>query len=96
MYNEDDFDKKELEKLASIVAEWEYDKLRLPIYLEMSSTMERGTIRIAGRVECMVIARILGIAKKGDEEKDSMTIYYPHLLKLRKELSTTTQFMFTI
>ncbi len=94
------FDKKELEKLASIVQEWEHDKLRLPIYLEMSSSMERGTIKISGRLECMIINRILygdeGAEKGGIEERDSMIIYYPHLPKIRKELSTTTQFMFTM
>ena len=90
------FDKKELAKLASIVPEWEHDRLRLPIYLEMSSTMERGSIRVSGRIECMIIAGLLEQGKTSTEERASMTIYYPHLLKIRKELSTTTQFMFTI
>ncbi|MCX9012831.1 MAG: DUF61 family protein [Candidatus Methanoperedens sp.] len=94
------FDKKELEKLASMIPEWEHDRLRLPIYLEMSSSMERGTIRISGRLECRIINRILheGEAqeRKGAEEKDSMIIYYPHLAKIRKELPTATQFMFTM
>lgn len=88
------FDKKELERLASIIPEWEQDKLRLPIYLEMSSSMERGSIRISGRSECAAINRILG--KETPEKRvDSMIIYYPHLLKIRKELPTTTQYMFT-
>ncbi|MCZ7393064.1 MAG: DUF61 family protein [Candidatus Methanoperedens sp.] len=94
------FDKKELEKLASIVPEWEHDKLRLPIYLEMSSSMERGTIKISGRLECRIINRVLHEDEKPEkrslEEQDSMTIYYPHLPKIRKELSTTTQYMFTM
>jgi uncharacterized protein (UPF0216 family) len=90
------FEKKELEKLASLVPDWKHDKLRLPIYLEMSSAMERGSIRISGRIECMVIARILELGKRSAEERDYMTIYYPHLIKVRKELSTTTQFMFTV
>lgn len=92
------FDKKELEKLASIVPEWEHGRLRLPIYLEMSSGMERGTIKISGRLECRVISIILheGEAEKVTEERAAMTIYYPHLMKLRRELSSTTQFMFTV
>src|SRR3989337_3789192 len=92
------FDKKELEKLASIVPEWEHNRLRLPIYLEMSSGMERGTIKISGRLECRVISIILheGEAEKVAEERDAMTIYYPHLMKLRRELSSTTQFIFTV
>ncbi len=92
------FDKKELEKLASIIPEWEQDKLRLPIYLEMSSSMERGSIRISGRLECRIISSILheGDKKDGKKERDFMIIYYPHLPKIRKEFSTTTQFMFTM
>ena len=92
------FDKKELEKIASIIPEWEYDKLRLPIYLEMSSSMERGTIKISGRVECMVVNRVLYDDEelKKKEIKDSMIFYYPYLRKVRKELPTTTQFMFTM
>ncbi len=88
------FDKKELERLASIIPEWEQDKLRLPIYLEMSSSMERGSIRISGRSECAAISRILG-RENPEKSVDSMIIYYPHLLKIRKELPTTTQYMFT-
>jgi uncharacterized protein (UPF0216 family) len=89
------FDKKELERLASMIPEYEHDKLRLPIYLEMSSSMERGTIKISGRIECMVINTVLHEGEKS-EEKGSMIIYYPHLRKVRKEFPTTTQFMFTI
>src|SRR3990172_9257263 len=92
------FDKKELEKLASLIPEWERDKLRLPIYLEMSSSMERGRIRISGRIECRIISRLLneGGQKRRTEEKDSMIFSYPPLTKIRKELSTPTQYMFTI
>ncbi len=89
------FDKKELERLASVIPEYEHDKLRLPIYLEMSSSMERGTIKISGRIECMVVNTVLHEGEKREEE-ESMIIYYPHLRKVRKELPTTTQFMFTM
>lgn len=93
------FDKKELEKLASIIPEHEHRSLRLPINLEMSSSMERGMIRVSGRLECRVINSILDEEKSSGkilkETRNSMIIYYPHLPKIRKELSTTTQFMFT-
>lgn len=89
------FDKKELERLASVIPEYEHDRLRLPIYLEMSSSMERGAIKISGRIECMVINTVLHEGEKR-EDKASMIIYYPHLRKVRKELPTTTQFMFTM
>ncbi len=92
------FDKKELDLIASIVPEFEYNKLKLPIYLEMSSLMERGTIKISGRIESSIISRILheGEEKIKSNDIDSMIVYYPHLPKIRKSLSTTTQFMFTM
>ena len=70
--------------------------MRLPFYLEMSSSMERGNIKISGKLECKIIKKILDIPEKKMEVKDSMIIHYPHLAKIRKELSTTTQFMFTM
>jgi uncharacterized protein (UPF0216 family) len=92
------FNKLELEKIASMISGWEHDKLRLPIYLEMSSSMERGTIKVSGRIECMIINRILYQDEelKKKEVKDSMIFYYPHLRKVRNELPTTTQYMFTM
>ncbi len=95
------FDKKELEKLASMIPEEDYGALRLPIYLEMSSSMERGTIKISGRLECIIVNRIvhgteISENKNAEQVTDSMIIYYPHLSKIRKEFSTTTQYMFTI
>ena len=60
------FDKKELEKLASLIPEWEHDKLRLPIYLEMSSSMERGSIKISGKIECRIIC---GLVHAGEEKR---------------------------
>jgi uncharacterized protein (UPF0216 family) len=92
------FDKRELERIASMIPEWEHDKLRLPIYLEMSSSMERGTVKVSGRLECMVINGVLYEEEelKKKEVKDFMIFYYPHLRKVRKELPTTTQLMFTM
>ncbi len=90
------FDKKELGKLALIIPENEHGALRLPLYLEMSSSMESGNIKISGRLECKILKKILEIPEKNGEIRDSMIIHYPHLAKIRKELSTTTQFMFTM
>ena len=90
------FDKKELEKLASMIPVG-HGALRLPLYLEMSSSMERGAIKISGRLECRIIKKILyEEPEKQVKEVDSMVIYYPHLMKIRKEFPTATQFMFTM
>ncbi|VVB95244.1 Uncharacterised protein [uncultured archaeon] len=43
----------------------------------------------------MVVNMVLHEGDKR-EDKTSMIIYYPHLSKVRKELPTTTQFMFTM
>lgn len=43
----------------------------------------------------MVVNTVLHEGEKR-EEKEFMIIYYPHLRKVRKELPTTTQFMFTM
>ncbi len=90
------FEKKELEKIASMLPEFEYDKLRLPIYLEMSSSMERGAIRISGQIECRIINMAVYEDSERNESKDSMIIYYPHLKIVRNEFRTATQFMFTL
>ncbi len=91
------FDKKELENLASMIPEFEHAALRLPLYLEMSLSMERGAIKISGRLECRIIKKILYEEPgKQAKEADSIVIYYPHLMKIRKELPTATQFMFTM
>ena len=93
------FERKELEKIASMISEWDYERLRLPIYLEMSSSMERGAIKISGRIESGIIYRVLHGNEKEQKkipEKDSLIIYYPQLRMIRRQLSTTTQFMFTM
>ncbi len=87
------FDMKELEKIGSILPVDEHSRLRLPIYIEMSSAKYgEGTSRIVGRLECKVVASVLEKEAVGDE----LFVYKPELKKLRKELPTTTQYMFTL
>ncbi|MFQ5975995.1 MAG: DUF61 family protein [Candidatus Hydrothermarchaeales archaeon] len=85
--------KAELEKLAMILPRSEHINLRLPIYIELSSErFGSGTARITGRFNCQVIAKILNLKY----EKDEIFIYRPDIRKLRRELPTTTQYMFTL
>lgn len=87
------FKKEELQRLAEIVPASLHGKLTLPIYVELSSgKYGKGTARIAGKTECMVIAGILGRENPGEE----LFIYTPELRKVRKKLPTTTQYMFTL
>lgn len=85
--------KAELRKISEILPKEKWSRLALPIFIELSSDKYgRGTARISGKLECTVAARILGKDLKGDE----LFIYRPELRVLRKELPTTTQYMFTL
>jgi uncharacterized protein (UPF0216 family) len=87
------FKREELLKLADILPEYLHKKLRLPIYIELSSDKYgSGTGKISGELECRVAREVL---KRGDEG-DEFFIYMPEIRILRKELPTTTDYMFTI
>jgi hypothetical protein len=87
------FKKEELEKLASLLPKSMHRRLRLPIYMELSSgKYGSGTARVSGKLECEVVRKVLDKGDDGDE----LFIYRPEVRKLRKELSTTTQYMFTL
>ena len=85
--------KEELKKLASLLPESMHKRVRLPVYIELSSgKYGSGTARVSGEVECEVVRKVLGKDDNGDE----LFIYRPDMKKLRKELPTTTQYMFTL
>ncbi len=85
--------KEELKKLASLLPESMHRRVRLPVYIELSSgKYGSGTGRVSGEVECEVVRKVLGKDDNGDE----LFIYRPDIQKLRKELPTTTQYMFTL
>ncbi|MDI6654981.1 MAG: DUF61 family protein [Candidatus Hydrothermarchaeota archaeon] len=86
------FRKEELEKIGRILPHELHSKLMLPIYIELSDKYGGGTARVSGKSECKVIAHVLGKEMQGDE----LFIYKPELKQLRRELPTTTQYMFTL
>ncbi len=87
------FKKAELEKLAKDLPKDQHTKLRLPIYIELSSDrFGAGTARITGKIECQIISKILNLK----HERDEIFIYRQDIRKLRRELPTTTQYMFTL
>ncbi len=87
------FKKSELEKLARILPSDMHSSLRLPMYIELSpDRFGRGTARISGKIDCKVISDILDLKY----EKDEIFIYRLDIRKLRRELPTTTQYMFTV
>ncbi len=86
------FRRSELEMLSRLLPERMHPRLYLPIYIELSSDrFGTGTARISGRAECEVVARLLGRKVAGDE----LFIYRPEIQLIRRELPTTTQYMFT-
>lgn len=87
------FKREELLKLAELLPKHLHKRLRLPIYIELSSDKYgSGTGRIAGELECRVVRGVLEREGDGDE----LFIYMPEIKMLRRKLPTTTDYMFTI
>lgn len=87
------FDRAELKKLAQMLPQEMHSRLFLPIYIELGSArFGSGTARISGEAECLLVAKVLGREASGGE----MFVYKPELRTLRRELKTTTQYMFTL
>lgn len=91
--NEHGFKREELLKLAELLPEHLHKRLKLPIYIELSSDKYgSGTGKISGELECRVVRGVLDREGDGDE----LFIYMPEIKMLRKELPTATDYMFTI
>jgi uncharacterized protein len=84
------FKKDELRRISEIIGESEYHLLRLPIYIEIDSNASGS--RISGRLENKVICNILKIKDCGNEKY----LYRKDIKLLRKELPTTTQYVFLV
>jgi uncharacterized protein (UPF0216 family) len=84
------FKKDELKKISAILSESEYHLLKLPIYIEIDS-MASGS-RISGRLENKVICNILALKNQDIE----IYLYRKDIKMLRKELPTTTQYIFLV
>jgi uncharacterized protein len=84
------FKKVELNLIKEILSESELHLLKLPIYIEMDSNAAGS--KISGKLENKVICKILDIPECSNE-----TYLYRHDMKtLRKELPTTTQYIFLV
>jgi len=90
---EHEFNKDELLRLAGLLPEGLHSRLKLPIYIELSSgNYGSGTGRVTGELECRVVRAMLDKSGEGDE----LFVYLPEIRMLRKELPTTTDYMFTL
>jgi uncharacterized protein (UPF0216 family) len=80
----------EIKKIAEIIPPEEHHLLKLPIYLEIESQTS-GT-HISGKLELKVVCHILNLKDCHSEKY----IYRPEMRLLRKELPTTTQYIFLV
>ncbi|RJS75740.1 DUF61 family protein [Methanophagales archaeon] len=88
--------REELVKIAELIPEEAHSKLKLPIYIELTSDYGRGLSRVYGKLECEVITKILG-QDKGEEEEaavDEIFIHRADVRQLRRQLRTATQYAF--
>jgi len=84
------FKNTELKKIASMIDEKDYKRLKLPIYIEIES-MTSGA-RINGSLETQIACKILEI----DDCKNEIFIYRPQIKKLRSEFPSATQYIFLV
>jgi len=84
------FKRNELKLLADIIPQRDYGRLKLPIYLEIES--QTSGARVAGELELQIICSLLGLVDCSRE----MYIYRPDLRIIRRDLPTTTQYIFLV
>ena len=84
------FKKKELDKISSFISPDKWGQLKLPLYIEISSEMNGS--RIKGKLECRVVCRILEKEDCGEE----IYIYRADVKVVRRELPTTSQYIFLV
>jgi uncharacterized protein (UPF0216 family) len=84
------FKTSEIKKIAEMIPPEQHHLLKLPIYLEIESQTS-GT-RISGKLELKVVCHILNLKDCTNEKY----IYRSEMRILRKELPTTTQYIFLV
>lgn len=85
--------REELEKMAEIIPEYNWNRLLIPIIIEMTPDFGESCARIRGTVECNLIMRLLDLKKTAD----TFIILYLHEIRaLRKALPTSTQYGYYI
>ncbi|HIP16791.1 MAG TPA: DUF61 family protein [Methanothermococcus okinawensis] len=70
--------------------------LKIPILLEIDASLESGTVKINGHAEINLISKILNREINLFTEEPSIYIYKPELKILRRQLPTTTTYIFKI
>ncbi|HIH44040.1 MAG TPA: DUF61 family protein [Candidatus Methanoperedenaceae archaeon] len=84
------FDRSELESIAKLVPKEHWNRLRLPMFIQMNTSFGEGAARISGAAECSLVRKLLG--KKG--ESPEIIIHMPEIRELRRRLPGATQYGF--
>jgi uncharacterized protein (UPF0216 family) len=84
-------DRKELDLISESVPRYLWDRLRLPILIEMAPQYGSGSARVQGEAECELVRKLLKI-ERGDRKM--VIIYMPEIREIRRSLPTTSQYAF--
>ena len=87
------FKKSELEYLRSVVDTDEQKTLALPMLIELGPNQGEAAIICGGKVEEKIISKVLDMPVTCEERR--IRIYKPQLAVLRRELKTTTVYLFS-
>lgn len=85
------FKRSELELLAQLLPTSKWDRLRLPILIEITPEYGEGAAVIKDDIEAEVVAKLLGI-----DLRVPLIIYRPQISILRRRLPTATQYVFSL
>ncbi|MCL7475437.1 MAG: DUF61 family protein [Bacteroidales bacterium] len=86
-------DPDELNKIAALVPEYEWNRLLLPIIIELTPDFGATAARIRGEVECRLVIQLIELKKS---ENMFIVLYMHEIKNLRRTLPTTTQYGFYI
>jgi uncharacterized protein (UPF0216 family) len=86
------FKRRELRYLASLIDDEEQKALLLPILLEVNAGRGEVAVMCQGEVEEKVMAKVLDMPVTPRQKK--IVLYRPQLALVRKQLRTTTQYLF--
>lgn len=84
-------DKSELELISQSLPKFMWNRLRLPLLIEMSPDFGSGAARVQGEAEVEMVSKILGKSRPYERQ---LIIYMPDVRELRRKLPTTTQYAF--
>jgi uncharacterized protein (UPF0216 family) len=84
-------DKPELQLISESLPRFMWNRLRLPMLIEMSPDFGSGSARIQGEAEVEVVSKILGKPRTYEKQ---LIIYMPEVRELRRKMPTTTQYAF--